>query len=133
MEIGTFYVRFSGIFSIKKQDKLAMASSIETRVPFLDNEFVDLALRIRNKDLIRRRGYKWHGKFLVKELCADIFGSKFSFRNKMGFAIPLKEFFKSEGFRIRWHKEILPSIEKRGLFQTQRLSYLRRQLLNSKI
>jgi asparagine synthase (glutamine-hydrolysing) len=106
-----------------RQDKLAMASSIESRVPFLDNEFVDLALRIRNKDLIRRRGYKWHGKFFMKELCADIFGSKFSFRNKMGFAIPLKEFFKSEGFRIRWHKEFLPSIEKRGLFQTQRLSY----------
>lgn len=101
---------------LMRQDKMSMAHSIENRVPFLDNEFITVALGIPDDLLVKQSNGKWEGKWLLKELCADVFGKAFSYRNKMGFGIPLKTFFDSATFQTQWQNDILPGIQNRGLF-----------------
>jgi asparagine synthase (glutamine-hydrolysing) len=104
-----------------RQDKMSMAHSIENRVPFLDNEMLEMALRIPADQLVKKREGKWQGKHLLKEVCAAMFDESFAFRNKMGFAIPLKLFFSSSAFQHRWKEEIFVGIQQRGIFSTNHL------------
>jgi asparagine synthase (glutamine-hydrolysing) len=104
---------------LMRQDKMSMAHTIENRVPFLDNEMLETALSIPDDQLIRQRNGQWEGKILLKEICADTFGERFAYRDKMGFGIPLKSFFSSAIFQKRWKKELLPSIQKRKIFTTK--------------
>lgn len=101
---------------LMRQDKMSMAHSIENRVPFLDNEMIGTVLNISDDLLIKQKNGRWEGKWLLKEICSEMFYSDFAYRNKMGFSIPLKSFFLSEAFRKRWENEILPGIKRRGIF-----------------
>ena len=101
---------------LMRQDKMSMAHSIENRVPFLDNEMISASLSLSDEDLVNARKGKWEGKVLLKDLCADIFSEDFAYRDKMGFGIPLKAFFESADFKIKWKEEYLPGMEKRGIF-----------------
>jgi asparagine synthase (glutamine-hydrolysing) len=112
---------------LMRQDKMSMAHSIENRVPFLDNEMVSTALQIAEEELIVPVNGKLEAKKILKDLCADTFDQSFAYREKMGFGIPLREFFGSPEFTKRWKEEILPSISRRKLFDA---SYLD-QLVNS--
>jgi hypothetical protein len=39
-----------------------------------------------------------------------------------------KEFFKSDSFQLKFRQDILPSIQKRGIFQTEKLDYWMKNL-----
>jgi asparagine synthase (glutamine-hydrolysing) len=106
---------------LMRQDKMSMAHSIENRVPFLDNEMITTTLGIFDADLINQHNKRIEGKAMLKGLCADIFGEQFTYRDKMGFGIPLKAFFESEIFKIKWQKEYLPNINKRKIFKAKPL------------
>jgi asparagine synthase (glutamine-hydrolysing) len=108
---------------LMRQDKMSMAHTIENRVPFLDNEMLETALRISDEHLIQQHNGRWEGKFLLKEICASTFDEAFAFRDKMGFGIPLKSFFASEPFQKRWKEELLPGIERRSIFNTAALAH----------
>ncbi|MCM1231461.1 MAG: asparagine synthase (glutamine-hydrolyzing) [Ruminococcus flavefaciens] len=69
-----------------RQDKMAMAHSIENRVPYLDNELVQLAWDIPEIYLMNTNMHE--GKFILKDIAADFFGQDFAFRKKVGFFIP---------------------------------------------
>jgi asparagine synthase (glutamine-hydrolysing) len=101
---------------LMRQDKMSMAHSIENRVPFLDNAMVESAMSISDEDLVKKHEGRWHGKWMLKALCAEAFSEEFAFRSKMGFGIPLKSFFASKPFQDRWLQFILPGIRKRGIF-----------------
>lgn len=101
---------------LMRQDKMSMAHTIENRVPFLDNEMVEVSMSIDDDDLVRKVEGRYELKYQLKKICSEIFDSKFAFREKMGFGIPLKSFFSSEIFVKRWNNELLPGIEKRGIF-----------------
>lgn len=106
---------------LMRQDKMSMAHSIENRVPFLDHDMVSTALSLRDDTLIDKQHGRYEGKMLLKKLCADEFGDAFAFRDKMGFGIPLAEFFDSETFREKWQKTLLPGIQKRKIFNVKSL------------
>jgi asparagine synthase (glutamine-hydrolysing) len=106
---------------LMRQDKMSMAHSIENRVPFLDNDMVSTALSLKDDVLIGKQNGRYEGKMLLKKLCADEFGEAFAFRNKMGFGIPLAEFFASTNFSDKWHSKLLPGIQKRALFNSKQL------------
>ena len=101
-----------------RQDKMSMAHSIENRVPFLDNELVENSFTIPEKYLLLRKSPqgKNNEKYLLKMMTAGKFGNDFAFRNKMGFGIPLREFFLNRRFTECLNDSILPGIKKRGLF-----------------
>jgi asparagine synthase (glutamine-hydrolysing) len=104
---------------LMRQDKMSMAHAIENRVPFLDNEMISTAISYDDALLIQTRNGQKEGKFPLKQLCASVFDEDFAFREKMGFGIPLRQFFTSEPFQKRWTTELLPSIKARGLFRTK--------------
>ena len=107
---------------LMRQDKMSMAHSIENRVPFLDNEMVSTSLNIPGDLLIGKHQEKNEAKMLLKDICASKFGEDFSYREKMGFGIPLRSFFSSKEFKQKWKNQVAPSIQKRGIFELKEIS-----------
>jgi asparagine synthase (glutamine-hydrolysing) len=107
-----------------RQDKMSMAHSIENRVPFLDNEVVENSFTIPEKHLVLRKspeGYNTE-KYLLKKMTASTFGNDFAFRDKMGFGIPVKEFFLKSKFVEYLNDKVLQGIMERGLFNHKLVS-----------
>lgn len=107
---------------LMRQDKMSMAHCIENRVPFLDNNMVSTSLNISADLLIGKRKGKDENKILLKDICASKFGEAFAYRDKMGFGIPLREFFSSAVFKDKWDTQVAPGIQKRGLFEIKELN-----------
>ena len=107
-----------------RQDKMSMAHSIENRVPFLDNELVENSFTIPEKYLVLKKspeGYNTE-KYLLKKITAGMFGNDFAFRDKMGFGIPLREFFLNKKFAEYLNDKILSGIRGRELFNHKLVS-----------
>lgn len=100
-----------------RQDKMSMAHSIENRVPFLDNYVVAGSFDIPEKFLVKPLFFsdKSSGKFLLKEMASQLFDKDFAYRRKMGFSIPLREYFSEKRFNEYLHDKILPGIKRRGI------------------
>jgi asparagine synthase (glutamine-hydrolysing) len=82
---------------LAKVDRMSMAHSLETRVPFLDHRLVELTYRV-HKDVKLP-------KFDRKHLLRRTFGPKLPpsllKAPKMPFSVPLREWFKQDGFDSR--------------------------------
>ena len=72
---------------LMKQDQMSMASSIESRVPFLDHTFVEFAARV--PDHLKIRGGE--GKYILKKAVEDLLPHDIIYRKKMGFPTPLRQ------------------------------------------
>jgi asparagine synthase (glutamine-hydrolysing) len=72
---------------LMKQDQMSMAASIESRVPFLDHEFVEFSTRVPD-DLKLRNG---SGKYIVKKAVEGLLPNEIIYRKKMGFPTPLRQ------------------------------------------
>jgi len=109
---------------LMRQDKMSMAHSIENRVPFLDNEVVANSFAIPEKYLLLRESPGGHKteKYMLKKIAGRIFGSDFASRRKMGFGIPLKEYFKDVSFKQYLHDKLLPGIRQRGIMNHSLIS-----------
>jgi len=70
---------------LARQDKMSMAHSIETRVPFLGNDIAQLAASL---PMDQKLGLNGEGKILLKNLVATKFGNEHAFRKKWGFGVP---------------------------------------------
>jgi len=79
---------------LDRQDRASMGASIESRVPFLDRDLIEWGVNLDEKSLYERH----ENKVLLKQRCAEIFGSSFSYRKKMGFPLPIVKWLKIEGF-----------------------------------
>lgn len=95
---------------LSRQDKMSMAHSVENRVPYLDNEMVQLAWDIPEKFLLDCMSKE--GKFILKDIASRIFGNDFAFRRKVGFFIPGNMFLCSDMDFVR---KVLACIRKRGI------------------
>jgi len=104
------------------EDRVSMAVSLESRVPFLDTRIVDLITTAPPK--IKFKGGK--SKYLLKEATRDILPKAIVDRkDKMGFPVPLKEWM--EGGVVRdFVSDILLSktCRERGLFKQKALEDL---------
>jgi asparagine synthase (glutamine-hydrolysing) len=69
-----------------KQDRMSMAASIESRVPFLDHPFVEFAASV--PDALKLRGGT--GKYIFKKAVEDLLPRSITYRTKMGFPTPLR-------------------------------------------
>lgn len=75
---------------LMKQDRMSMATSIESRVPFLDHEFVEFAMRMPDRMKIRGRVQK----YVLKQAVADLLPASIIHRKKMGFPTPLRQWLR---------------------------------------
>jgi asparagine synthase (glutamine-hydrolysing) len=69
---------------LMKQDNMSMAASIESRVPFLDHELVEFAMRVPQHLLINGLA----GKAILKKAVADLLPASILHRPKLGFPTP---------------------------------------------
>lgn len=78
---------------LTKVDRMSMASSIETRIPFLDTRIVEL-MYLANKEL-KMEGYK--NKIVLRNTIAnDTLPPNLLAAPKRGFGVPLREWFKDK-------------------------------------
>ncbi len=75
---------------LTKVDRASMAHSLEVRVPLLDHQLVAWAHGLAPDKKLRGR----NGKFLLKTALADRLPETLLHRKKMGFAVPLDEWFR---------------------------------------
>lgn len=71
---------------LMKQDQMSMATSIESRVPFLDHPFVEFAARVPQH--LKLNGST--GKYLIKKVAEQFIPHGIIYRKKMGFPTPLR-------------------------------------------
>lgn len=126
------YVNRSLYFEIKTflhgllivEDKLSMANSLETRVPFLDNDLVDFAMKIpvryklnnltskirinENEPGLKNKMYfekTNDGKAILRKVLSNYVPKIYSQNSKQGFSAPDASWFKGES--IKYIKELL--------------------------
>jgi asparagine synthase (glutamine-hydrolysing) len=75
---------------LMKQDQMSMAASIESRVPFLDHELVEFAVRTPESLKIRNG----EGKYIVKKAVEDLLPREIIYRKKMGFPTPIRQWLR---------------------------------------
>ncbi|HVE55221.1 MAG TPA: asparagine synthase (glutamine-hydrolyzing) [Pyrinomonadaceae bacterium] len=77
---------------LMKQDQMSMAASIESRVPFLDHKLVEFTAQMPTNMKLRGR----ETKFLLREAMKGILPAEILERSKMGFPVPLGNWFRGE-------------------------------------
>ena len=75
-----------------KVDRASMASSLETRAPFLDTSVVELAFSLPRQ--WHRRGL--YGKRMLKQAFADLLPESIWHRYKQGFGVPIHSWFRGD-------------------------------------
>jgi asparagine synthase (glutamine-hydrolysing) len=77
---------------LHRQDKMSMAASIESRVPFMDYRVVEFANRLPTEHKIRRGS----GKAIVKDVARASLPAPIVDRRKSGFGVPLNRWFRAD-------------------------------------
>jgi asparagine synthase (glutamine-hydrolysing) len=77
---------------LMKQDQMSMASSIESRVPFLDHKLVEFAATVPVSMKIGARS----GKRLVKKALAAYLPHRILYQPKKGFPVPFDSWLRNE-------------------------------------
>ncbi|MFL6352127.1 MAG: asparagine synthase (glutamine-hydrolyzing) [Bryobacteraceae bacterium] len=72
---------------LMKQDQMSMASSVESRVPFLDHTLVEFCARIPDSLKIRGKTQK----YILKRAISNLLPASIIHRPKMGFPTPLRK------------------------------------------
>lgn len=105
-----------------KSDRMAMANSLETRAPFLDNEVVALTAHMPERLKIRGRTQKW----ILREAFKDELPPENVRRIKRGFGMPVASWLR--GHMQSFARDILLDTQtlRRGYFVSQHV----RQLLD---
>jgi asparagine synthase (glutamine-hydrolysing) len=105
---------------LMKQDQMSMAASIESRVPFLDHELVELSTAL--PDRLKLHG--WTTKYVLRQAMRDMLPRSILTRRKMGFPVPLARWFRGE-FRPLLDEFVLGERSiARGLFRPDFLRQL---------
>jgi asparagine synthase (glutamine-hydrolysing) len=77
---------------LMKQDQMSMAASIESRVPFLDHKLVEFTARMPREMKLRGGTTKW----ILREAMKGILPAEILERPKMGFPVPIGNWFRGE-------------------------------------
>jgi asparagine synthase (glutamine-hydrolysing) len=74
---------------LMRLDKMGMGASLETRVPFLDHKFVELAMSIPESVVTRGN----ESKHILKKAVRGLIPDEIVDRRKQGFGVPIHEWF----------------------------------------
>jgi len=102
---------------LMKQDRMSMAASVESRVPFLDHHLAEFAAGLPRA--LKLRGLS--GKRILKRAMRGVLPERIIRRKKMGFPVPLARWLREE--LAPWYREVLldDSVRREGLFNVPRL------------
>ena len=77
---------------LERGDRMTMAASIESRVPFLDHEFAQYVSSLPDDYRVRRLRSKW----ILREACRDLLPQRILERPKVGFRVPVNKWFRAD-------------------------------------
>ncbi len=103
-----------------KVDRMSMATSLETRAPFLDVDVMELAFSMPG-DLKVRNGVR---KFVLKEAMRGLVPDRILHRKKEGFSIPIKNWLRRELAPLMRDLLAPARIARRGLFEPAEVTRL---------
>ena len=111
-----------------KVDRMSMAVSLETRVPYLDPELVELAFCVPH--FLKVASGK--SKVLLKKVAARHIPHECIYRPKEGFSIPIKNWLCNELRPIMEESLDRKKIREDGLFRTETVSRLKNEHLEGR-
>jgi asparagine synthase (glutamine-hydrolysing) len=114
-DLQTYLVRLLG-----KQDRMSMAASIESRVPFLDDRLVEHVLGIPGR--FKLRGLKT--KVLLRRSLADLVPPQILTRRKMGFPVPVGDWLRRSYTALLDDLVLGPRARARGLWDSRSVERL---------
>jgi asparagine synthase (glutamine-hydrolysing) len=100
-----------------KVDITSMANSLEARSPFLDHEVMEFAARLPVD--LKLRGKQ--AKYLLRRAFPEMLPAENVERRKMGFAVPVGEWFRSSLRNLLQDALLSEQAAKRGYFQAQEI------------
>lgn len=107
-----------------KADRMTMANSIEGRVPFLDKEILDLAIKIPSK----YRVSKTNNKIVLREATKEKLGEFLSNRPKLSFPVPVGDWIKED----KYYKDIKEKFNSNIAYKYFNIDYINKLLDNHK-
>ena len=105
---------------LMKQDQMSMAASIESRVPFLDDQLVAYALALPSR--LKLRG--WHTKAVLRAAVRDLLPAAILSRRKMGFPVPLGRWLREAFWPVTEEFVLAPRVRDRQWFDPAGLARL---------
>jgi asparagine synthase (glutamine-hydrolysing) len=77
---------------LMKQDQMSMATSLESRVPFLDHKLVEFTASLPER--LKLRG--WTTKYILRQSMKGVLPEAILTRPKMGFPVPIGAWFRGQ-------------------------------------
>ncbi len=114
---------------LMRVDKITMATSVETRVPFLDHKLVEFAMTIPRSMKVRDGQNKW----VLKKALEGIVDDDLLYRPKQGFGLPINEWFISGMAPFVEHALFSSPIRQRGFFDYDFIRSLWEQHLSGRV
>ena len=111
-----------------KVDRMSMANSLESRVPMLDRELVELAFQV--PDNLKLKNGKT--KILLKQIAAQQIPRECVYRQKEGFSIPIKHWLGTQFRPILEDLLDTTKLKSEGLFNVNTVNNLKREHLSGK-
>jgi asparagine synthase (glutamine-hydrolysing) len=104
-------------------DKMSMATSVEVRVPLLDDALVDLAARIPSN--LKLKG--WKRKYIFKESQEGTLPSEVIWRRKAGFGAPVRSWLEQDLAPLTDDLLSDETLRRRGFFRPETVARFRAQ------
>ncbi len=111
---------------LTKLDRMSMATSLESRVPYLDRKMVELAFQMP----ARLKIHNGQTKVLLKSVAARYIPKQCVYRPKEGFSIPIKHWLKTQFRPIMEQYLESQLIRQQGIFQPAVVERLKQEHLS---
>ena len=108
---------------LMKQDQMSMAASVESRVPFLDHEFVEYVAAMPGRFKVRG----WQTKAVLREALRDVVPPAVLTRKKMGFPVPVGRWLRGPFWPVVQEFVLGSRALQRGLFEPDAVRRLAEQ------
>ena len=111
---------------LRRQDRSGMQNSLEIRVPYLDIAL----LKALNKYSIKAKTNNFrNAKFILKRVAEPYINNKIIYQKKIGFPMPIKEYFASKKAEIFWEFLRSKKTKERGFYN---FAYIENLIKNHK-
>lgn len=105
---------------LNRQDKMSMAASIESRVPFLDHRLIEFANKISPQ--LKNKGFGT--KRILKKIALSYLPEEIVNRRKSGFGVPLDKWFRDKKGMGRFLESILDANSQLDIFKRPKIEKL---------
>jgi asparagine synthase (glutamine-hydrolysing) len=100
---------------LMRVDKVSMATSVESRVPFLDHRLVEYSMTIPKRFKVKAG----EPKYILKKAVEGLIPRNIIYRKKQGFAAPVNEWLRSEWLCFMESKILNSSLMRQNIFNRE--------------